>query len=113
MRKAMILTCLFMMTSFAAQTKTEEGFTSLFNGKDLSGWVYGKSAKGENKTVMGYQVRDGALYYHATDGGSLFTEKEYGDFVYRLEFKLTPNANNGIAIRSPLEGDPAYVAMEI
>ena len=41
------------------------------------------------------------------------TEKEYGDFVLRFEFKLEPNSNNGIGIRAPLEGDAAYNGMEI
>ena len=45
--------------------------------------------------------------------GNLFTEKEYSDFIYRFEFQLTPGANNGIGIRAPLEGDAAYVGMEI
>ena len=43
----------------------------------------------------------------------LFTEKEYGDFVFRFEFKLTPGANNGVGIRTPLQGNPAYDGMEI
>jgi hypothetical protein len=47
------------------------------------------------------------------NGGNLYTEKEYADFVFRFEFKLTENANNGIGIRAPLQGDAAYVGMEI
>jgi hypothetical protein len=90
----------------AAQDQ-EEGFVPLFNGKDLAGWVYGR------KSGEGYQVQDGVLYCTAKDGGTLFTEKQYADFVFRFEFKLTQNANNGVGIRSPLQGDPAYVAMEI
>ena len=41
----------------------------------------------------------------------LLTEKEYANFVARLEFKLPPGGNNGLAIRSPGNGDPAYAAM--
>jgi hypothetical protein len=44
--------------------------------------------------------------------GNLYTEKEYDNFILRLEFKLTPGANNGLGIRAPLEGDAAYVGME-
>lgn len=86
----------------------DKGFTKLFNGKDLAGWVYG-----DRKDGKGYQVEDGVLFCTEQDGGNLFTEKEYGDFVFRFDFKLEPNANNGIGIRSPMKGDPAYVAMEI
>src|SRR3990170_2848261 len=97
----------------AAQAQ-EQGFTTLFNGKDLTGWVYGERAGGaENKSGKGYQVENGVLFTTKDDGGNLFTEEEYSDFVFRFEFKLTPNANNGIGIRAPLEGDAAYVGMEI
>ena len=92
----------------------EAGFTPLFNGKDLAGWVYGLRANGaENKNGKGYQVESGVLFTTKEDGGNLFTEKEYSDFVLRFEFKLTENANNGIGIRAPLQGDAAYTAIEI
>jgi hypothetical protein len=92
----------------------EAGFTPLFNGTDLTGWVYGRRASGvENKTGKGYQVEKGVLFTTKEDGGNLFTEKEYADFVLRFEFKLTENANNGIGIRAPLVGDAAYAGIEI
>jgi Domain of Unknown Function (DUF1080) len=92
----------------------DAGFTPLFNGKDLTGWVYGRRSTGEpNKTGKGYQVKDGILFTTEQDGGNLFTEKEYTDFVLRFDFKLTANANNGIGIRAPLEGDAAYTGIEI
>ena len=122
----------------AAAAPVEEGFTPLFNGKDLTGWVYGtkkaRPAKGkgkdkaannapatdapaqvtENKEGKGYQVKEGGILYSTKeDGGHLFTEKEYADFVLRFEFKLTPNANNGIGIRAPRDSDPAYAGMEV
>ena len=98
--------------------KAEEGFKPIFNGKDLTGWVYGttktKDGKaGENKAGVGYQIKDGVIYSTKTDGGNLYTEKEYANFVLRFEFKLTENANNGIGIRAPLTGDSAYEGMEI
>ena len=92
----------------------EPGFTTLFNGKDLTGWVYGKRANGtENKSGQGYQIQDGMLFSTKEDGGNLYTEKEYGDFVLRFDVRLTENANNGIGIRAPLQGDAAYVGIEI
>src|SRR5215831_10368414 len=97
----------------AQDKKDEEGFMSLFNGKDLSGWIYGKRGNGENKSGVGYQVADGVIFCTVKDGGNLYTEKEYGDFVLLFDFKLTENANNGIGIRAPLTGDSAYAGMEI
>ena len=105
--------------SAAGSAATDEGFTPLFNGKDLTGWVYGskkdKAGKvDENKAGAGYQVKEGGVLYSTVkDGGNLYTEKEYADFVFRFEFKLTPNANNGVAIRAPLTGDSAYAGMEV
>ena len=98
----------------AVEQTTERGFTRLFNGKDLTGWVYGRRANGdENRTGKGYQVENGVLFTTKEDGGNLFTEKEYGDFVLRFEFRLSENANNGIGIRAPLQGDAAYNGIEI
>jgi hypothetical protein len=90
-----------------APAGSEQGFTPIFNGHDLTGWVYG------HKTGDGYRVRDGAICSTRTDGGNLYTEKEYPNFVLRFQFKLTPNANNGIGIRAPLQGNAAYQGMEI
>ncbi len=83
-----------------------DGFVLLFNGKNLDGWV-------GNKTD--YVVENGIIVLHPANGGSgnLFTEKEYADFNFRFEFQLTPGANNGLGIRAPLEGDAAYVGMEL
>ena len=58
-------------------------------------------------------MENGVLYSTVDDGGNLYTEKEYANFAFRFEFRLTENANNGIGIRAPLEGDAAYVGMEI
>jgi hypothetical protein len=75
--------------------------------------MYGKDGKADAKAGAGYRVRDGVLYCTKEDGGNLYTVKQYANFVFRFEFRLTPNANNGIGIRAPLEGDAAYVGMEI
>lgn len=85
----------------------EKGFVSLFDGKSLSGWTL-IGGKGP-----GYVPEKGILICPADGGGNLFTEKEYSNFVFRFEFRLHENSNNGIGIRAPLEGDAAYAAMEI
>jgi HEAT repeat protein len=87
------------------EAEKDEGFVSLFNGRDLGGWT------GDTK---GYVAEDGKIViYPERSSGNLYTEKEYSDFVFRFEFKLTPGANNGVGIRAPLEGDAAYAGMEI
>jgi len=81
-----------------------EGFISLFNGKDLAGWV---------GDVKGYSAEDGAIRCLPGKGGNLYTARQFGDFIFRFEFMLQPGTNNGVAIRAPLTGDAAYAGMEI
>jgi HEAT repeat protein len=84
-----------------------EGFKPLFNGKNFDGWVGNTSD---------YHVENGEIVLHIDNGpshGNLFTKDEFSDFIYRFEFQLTPAANNGLGIRAPLEGDAAYVGMEL
>jgi Domain of Unknown Function (DUF1080) len=110
----LVLTALFLLRSpTLLGQRSEPGFTPLFNGKDLTGWIYGRRAGAENRTGNGYQVENGVLFTTKADGGNLYTAKEYADFVFRFDFRLTENANNGIGIRAPLEGDAAYAAIEI
>lgn len=99
--------------STAPATRDEAGFSTLFNGTDTAGWVYGKAGEKMNRAGKGYQVKDGILYSTPADGGNLYTEKQYENFVFRFEFRLTDNANNGIGIRAPITGDSAYAGMEI
>lgn len=84
----------------------ENGFTILFDGTNLDQWVGNK---------VDYVIEDGVLALHPENkgGGNIYTKDEYSDFDFRFEFKLTPGANNGVGIRAPLEGDAAYVGMEI
>lgn len=79
-----------------------EGFETVFNGKDFEGWA---------GPVENYDVVDGALVCKPGKGGTIYTAKEYDDFVARLEFKVPPGGNNGLAIRYPGSGDTAYVGM--
>nr|MCU0407797.1 DUF1080 domain-containing protein [Bacteroidales bacterium] len=83
-----------------------EGFEALFNGRNLDNWQGNKTS---------YIVEEGNIVVKPGDGsgGNLYTGKEYSDFIFRFEFMLTPGANNGLGIRTPLTGDAAYVGMEI
>jgi len=84
-----------------------EGFQVLFDGTNLDAWTGNTTA---------YTISDeGTLACYPTkgSGGNLYSKEEYADFVYRFSFRLTPAANNGIGIRAPMEGDAAYVGMEI
>src|SRR4029434_1305818 len=65
---------------------SEEGFVPLFDGQTLKGWQGGTD---------GYEVKSGVLVCKPKGSGNLYTDKEYANFIYRFEFKLTPGANNG------------------
>ena len=80
----------------------EEGFKLVFNGKDFEGW---------GGPVEDYEVKNGSVVCKPGKGGTIHTKEEYSDFVARLEIKLPPGGNNGLAIRYPGEGDTAYVGM--
>jgi len=86
----------------------EEGFVSLFNGRDLSGWGYrtnvfdGLTASPDGR----YVARNGRLVVTTPPEGRrfqiLWSRQEFPkDFVLRLEFRATPNADSGIFIRKP------------
>jgi hypothetical protein len=87
-----------------------EGFTRIFNGRDLEGWAI--EEKGDIKTpgdVM--QVRDGTLVWRANKGGTPYWHQELADFQARAMFKIPPGGNNGFAIRYPGKGNTAYDGM--
>jgi len=94
----------------ASEPKTKvdnEGFTILFDGADLDAWVGNK---------ITYRINESKeLLVDPPSGGKgdLYTAEEYGDFVLRFEFKLTPGANNGIGVRTPQNVDAAYEGFEI
>lgn len=78
------------------------GFVDVFNGKDFTGWA---------GPVDQYEVKEGAVVCQPRKGGTIYTKEEYADFVARLEYRLPPGGNNGLAIRYPGRGDSAYVGM--
>ncbi|WP_280744193.1 MULTISPECIES: family 16 glycoside hydrolase [unclassified Parabacteroides] len=87
--------------------EVKEGYKVLFDGTNMFEWT---------GNITDYTLaEDGSitLMPNQGSGGNLYTKKEYGNFVFRFEFMLTPAANNGLGIRTPMEGDAAYVGMEL
>ena len=95
--------------------KMESGFVSLFNGKDLTGWGFrnqrtqqktatfdGKAASSDGR----YRAINGRLVVTTPPEGrrvqQLWTTREFPkDFILKLEFRATPNADSGVFIRRP------------
>ncbi len=84
-----------------------KGYESIFNGKDLDGWT---ANNGEGPMDM-VKVENGAMVWQANKGGTPYYNKEYTDFQARVDFKLPPGGNNGLAIRYPGKGNTAYDGM--
>ena len=85
----------------------KEGFQVLFDGTNMHEWIGNTRDYVSNNGMLSLIPHEGSY------GGNLYTRKEYKDFIFRFEFKLTPGANNGLGIRTPTEGDAAYVGMEL
>lgn len=97
--------CLLVLLAAPALAEDAgSGFQPIFNGHNLEGW---------QGATDGYFVENAAIVCDPKKGGFLYTKNQYGDFHLKFEFKLTEGANNGLGIRCPLEGNPAYVGMEL
>jgi hypothetical protein len=77
-------------------------FRDVFNGKDFTGWA---------GPLENYEVKDGAIVCRPKKGGNIYTKESFADFVARVEYRLPPGGNNGLAIRYPGTGQPSSVAM--
>ena len=114
----------------------EDGFESLFNGRDLTGWGYRPTTEADRAAAKKWQASDpnaaewpfvdepvafdgrtsspdgrfaainGRLVVTTPPAGrkiqQLHTTREFGDdFVLKLEFRATPNADSGVYVRGP------------
>src|SRR5438094_809314 len=81
--------------------KPDAGYTSLFNGKDLTGWKYGKEKDLAGKTETAdkrFEVKDGIIVVNEGKGiKDLFTIQDYNkEFNLKLEFRAAPKADSGV-----------------
>ena len=83
-------------------SKGTAGYKSAFNGKNLKGWA---------GPTNNYSVAHGEIQCLKGKGGTIYFNEELANFSTRIEFKLPPGGNNGLAIRYPGGGDTAYVGM--
>lgn len=89
-----------------SEQERQEGYEILFDGTDISHWT---------SNTDEYIVEDGCIVMRPAGGhGNLYSKKEYGDFVLRFEFLLTPEANSGLGLRHKMvTTDRGYDGMEL
>lgn len=102
-----VLICFVLMSLFSCKnpsttmTKTpiDNGFVSIFNGTDLTGWtIYGTEKWYVNEGLLVCESGPDKGY------GYLGTTDSYKNFEIKLEFKQEANGNSGVFIRSSIDG---------
>ena len=101
---ALLFSLCIAFSATAAPDVDDEGFILLFNGENLDGWkIWGDPA--------GYKVEDGVIrsvtgWGHAY--GMYYAERQFGDFVLKIDWRVAEKGNSGVFIRVPtVEGPPA------
>lgn len=99
MRRVIVVVALVAAAgAIAADNAPPEGFTALFNGKDLTGWGTRDGKPATAQQVAEWKVEDGIIKYTGKDG-DLWTTKSYKDFVLMVEWKMDKPADSGIYVR--------------
>ena len=106
-RKTFIAGCAAALALTGSLAVAQNEFTKLYNGKDLTGWHV------KNGKMEAWQANGEMISCIAPGGGWLTADKQYGDFILRLEYRIGPGGNSGVGIRYPAQGDPAHDGMEI
>jgi hypothetical protein len=104
--------CGLLLASFSWAGDPNDGFKPLLNGKDLGGWK-------ERQVHSGQEGRwsvEGGILKAKPGSGWLGTEKQFSNFVLRVEWKISENGNSGVFVRVPdsdFKGSPSDAGFEI
>jgi len=96
MKNITLYAFIFLLSVSCSGGGSRNGWTDLFNGKDLAGWVQRNGEaeyKVENREITGISKA-------GTPNSFLCTEKDYGDFILEFEMKVDTALNSGVQIRS-------------
>jgi HEAT repeat protein len=103
------------INKYIASMPSDEGFVSMFNGKDLSGWqglvenpvarakmkpadLAKKQAVADKKVPLNWSVKDGMIWFTG-NGDNLCSVKEYGDFEMFVDWLISKEGDSGIYLR--------------
>ncbi|NQZ58148.1 MAG: DUF1080 domain-containing protein [Lentisphaeraceae bacterium] len=87
-----------------SEKEKTEGWQLLFNGKDISQWRNFKKQTVNKK----WKIVDGSMSLSARRGGDLITKKQYENFDFKLEWKISENGNSGVFILVDEKGKQIY-----
>ena len=106
--KLLVILILIGSTIFPQEPQnTEKEFIPLLTDSELTGWYC------KDGDIDSWQFKDGILSCIKKGGGWLTTDKEYENFLLRLEWRIPAGGNSGVGVRYPKKGDPAHAGMEI
>lgn len=104
-----------MINKYLAGMPADEGFKTMFNGKDLTGWqglvenpvarakmkpadLAKKQIEADKKVAGNWSVKDGCIWFNGS-GDNLCSLKEYGDFEMFVDWKISKAGDSGIYLR--------------
>ena len=104
-----------MVKKYLDSMPSDEGFSPMFNGKDLAGWqglvenpiargkmkpaeLAAKQAEADKKVPLNWSVKDGCIWFNGL-GENLCSIKEYGDFEMLVDWKISKKGDSGIYLR--------------
>jgi hypothetical protein len=99
------LSALVAVMSSSSEAQVPDGFTSIFDGKDLNGWHVSRTT--HQGTTPNFRVENGVIVVTQNpygQGGILLTDKKYSNFEFYVEMKIDSLTNGGIFIRSSESG---------
>lgn len=114
--RSLVAILLMATLAAAAAEPAGDGFTPLFPENGVPrGWVVRQwndvSQPADDGVV--WKVERGVLHGSDPRGTWLVSEKEYGDFELRFEWKIPEQGNGGCGLRFPPKGDPAFDGLEL
>jgi len=98
------LSCLALCT---CSNVRDTEFVPLFDGKTLDGWHV------QGGKIEAWQAKDAILSCVAPEGGWLSTDKLYGDYILKLQWRIPQGGNSGVGLRYPKNSHVSQAGMEI
>src|SRR5260370_33350051 len=93
-RLSVALFAALAIAATAAAEDKDNGATKLFNGKDLSGWKTFVDPKSKVDPATVWSVKDGVIICKGQPLGYLITEKEYSNYILKVQWRWTPEGDN-------------------